>query len=85
MALVKRSRKPVPRRGLSADAFCAWLVEMKEAGLAKNDADCGRLLDISSNSVVTMKKRGADHRTALACRALMHRMEPWGVNLLGSP
>jgi len=58
--------------------FNDWLAAMKAAGLANSDAGCGRLLGISANAVVKLKRRGADMRTALACRALMHRMEPWG-------
>lgn len=59
------------------DAFIAWLADMKSAGLARSDAECARLLGISANSVVSLKKNGADMRTALACRALLHRLEPY--------
>jgi len=62
---------------MTAPQFVAWLAAMKAAGLARSDAECARLLGISANSVVTMKDRGADRRTALACRALLHRLEPW--------
>ena len=58
--------------------FASWLAAMKEAGLARSDAACARLLGVSANSVLAMKERGADRRTALACRALLHRMEPYG-------
>lgn len=62
-------------------AFCAWLADMKSAGLARSDAECARLLGISANSVVTMRRDGVKgssaHRTALACRALLHRLEPY--------
>lgn len=58
--------------------FTKWLAAMKEAGLARSDKACADLLGISANSVVAMKERGADRRTALACRALLHRMEPYG-------
>lgn len=58
-------------------AFCAWLAEMKAAGLARSDVACARLLDVSANAVVAMKRNGTDHRTALACRALLHRLEPY--------
>ena len=58
-------------------SFTNWLADMKSAGLARSDAECARLLGISANSVVAMKKTGADLRTALACRALLHRMEPY--------
>lgn len=63
---------------MTAETFNNWLAEMKSAGLARSDAECARLLGISANSVVSMKKNGADLRTALACRALLHRMEPYG-------
>jgi hypothetical protein len=59
-------------------AFNEWLAAMKLAGLARSDAACARLLGISANSVVKMKQNGTDTRTALACRALFHRLEPWG-------
>lgn len=62
---------------MTAEAFTNWLTEMKSAGLARSDAKCAELLGISANSVVAMKKNGADLRTALACRALLHRMEPY--------
>jgi hypothetical protein len=51
---------------------------MKSAGLARSDAECARQLGISANSVVSMKERGTDRRTALACRALLHRLTPYG-------
>lgn len=64
---------------MSPDEFTNWLADMKAAikGVS-SDADCARLLGVSANAVVDMKKRGADQRTALACRALLHRMPPYG-------
>ena len=62
---------------MTPEAFTAWLAEMRSAGLARSDAAAARLLGISANAVVIMKRRGADHRTALTCRALLHRMEPF--------
>lgn len=58
-------------------AFIDWLAAMKAAGLARSDAAAGRLLGVSANTVLEMKQRGADLRTALACRALLHRLEPY--------
>lgn len=63
---------------MTANAFTEWLAAMKAAGLARSDAECSRLLGVSANAVVLMKRNGADKRTALACRALFHRLEPWG-------
>lgn len=57
--------------------FVGWLAAMKAAGLASSDAAAARLLKVTPNTVVAMKKCGADLRTALACRALFHRLEPW--------
>lgn len=62
---------------MSPEAFIDWLAAMKAAGRATSDAHCGRLLDVSAVSIVKMKKTGTNHRTALACRALFHCMEPW--------
>ena len=63
---------------MTPETFIAWLAEMKAAGLARSDAECARLLRLSTNSIVNMKRDGTDHRTALACRALLHRLEPYG-------
>lgn len=62
---------------MSAASFIAWLAEMKAASLGRSDAACARLLGVSANTVVTFKRDGADLRTALACRALLHRLEPY--------
>lgn len=62
---------------MTADQFTKWLAEMKSAGLARSDAECGRLLGKSADTIVRMKNNGADRTTALACRALLHRMEPY--------
>lgn len=62
---------------MTGTQFVEWLAAMKAAGLIRSDADAARLLGVSANSVVKMKRNGADVRTALACRALFHRLEPW--------
>lgn len=62
---------------MTGAAFVQWLADMKSAGLARSDAECARLLGVSANSVLALKQRGADRRTALACRALLHRLEPY--------
>jgi hypothetical protein len=63
---------------MSPDAFTQWTIEMRKMPFFADDADCGRMLGISANSVVAMKRNGADRRTALACRALLHRLLPYG-------
>jgi hypothetical protein len=63
---------------MTHEQFTKWLAEMKETRRdVRSDADCAKLLGISANSVVTMKKTGADVRTALACSALLHRLDPY--------
>ncbi len=62
---------------MAPEAFTSWLAAMKAAGLARSDAAAARLLGISANAVVRRKKEGATHEVALACRALLHRLDPW--------
>ncbi len=62
---------------MTADQFEQWLDDMRFAKLARSDAACARLLGVHANSIVLFKKQGADTRTALACRALLHRMKPY--------
>ena len=63
--------------GIDGEAFARWLAHMKADGLARSDAAAARLLGVSANTVVALKRDGADRRTALACAALLHRMEPY--------
>ncbi len=63
---------------MTAQQFIDWLADMKSAGLSTSDADCGRQLGLGVQTILNMKRRGADRRTALACRALLHRMTPYG-------
>jgi hypothetical protein len=63
---------------MTPESFCSWLAAMKAAGLARSDAAAARLLGLSANAVCLIKRNGTDRRTALACRALLHRMEPYG-------
>lgn len=63
---------------MTSEVFTAWLADMKSAGFARSDAECARQLGISANGLLKMKKQGADRRTALACRALLHLMKPYG-------
>lgn len=66
---------------MTANDFQRWLDDMKAAGLARSDAAAARSLGLSPNAIVLIKRygtNGADQRTALACRALLHRLEPYG-------
>ena len=62
---------------MTAAAFVQWLDDMNTAGLARSDAECGRMLGRSADQVVRYKTKGADRMVALACRALLHRLEPY--------
>lgn len=62
---------------MTPTAFTKWLADMKSAGLARSDADCAKLLGVHVNSVVKRKREGADTETALACRALLHRLDAY--------
>ncbi len=60
---------------MTPESFKKWLKEMQAKGLASSDAECGRLLGVGAHSIVNMKRRGADTRTALACAALLNGVE----------
>ncbi len=62
---------------MTAAAFRTWLAEMKSAGLARSAAEAGRLLGKSDDQMTRYKRSGADRTIALACRALLHRLEPY--------
>lgn len=62
---------------MNPTAFVQWLVAMKAANLARSDAECGRLLGVSPDTIVRRKSEGCSVEAALACRALFHRLEPW--------
>lgn len=62
---------------MNAEAFNHWLADMKLKGIAKSDAACARLLGVSPNGVLGMKKAGTDYRTALACAALLAGLSPY--------
>lgn len=66
---------------MTPEAFTTWLAAMKAAGLARSDAAAGRLLGKSADTIVRYKRRGVigpeATAIALACRALLHRLEPW--------
>ena len=63
---------------MTAEAFNRWLADMKSAGLARSEAECGRLLDVAPNTLTSYKRRGGSRSLALACRALLHRLTPYG-------
>lgn len=64
---------------MTPEDFRLWLETMQEKGLATSDAHCARLLGVSANSVVTMKKQGADLRTAYACNAILNGLPAFGA------
>jgi hypothetical protein len=65
---------------VTPETFNAWLAAMKAAGRADTDADCAVALDVSRNTIVTLKRNGADRRTALACAALLAGLEAFEGN-----
>jgi hypothetical protein len=61
---------------MSPESFARWLDDMRAAGLATSDAAAARALGITPRAVLDMKARGTDRRTALACCALLARIDP---------
>ena len=64
---------------MTGDDFTAWLAAMRSAGIAPRQLDAAALLQISVQTIATMKRSGTDHRTALACAALLHRLPPYAA------
>ena len=62
---------------MTGEQFQKWLQEMKTARIGTTKAACGRLLGVSKRSVMLYQVQGCDLKTALACRALLHRLEPY--------
>lgn len=62
---------------MTGTQFTAWLAAMKAAGLIRYDNDAAKALGVTNDTIVNMKRKGTDLRTALACRALFHRLQPW--------
>lgn len=58
------------------ESFARWLDDMRGAGLAASDAAAARALGITPRALLDMKARGTDRRTALACAALLARLDP---------
>ena len=62
---------------MTPEEFTTWLAAMKAAGLARSDAECGRLLGMSANSVLNLKKNGGGKWIALACAAVLAGIGPY--------
>jgi hypothetical protein len=60
---------------MSPQSFLNWLSEMAKPPFYASEEECARRLGVIS--IVAMKKNGADLRTSLACRAILHRMKPY--------
>jgi len=67
-------------RVMTSTQFHQWLAAMKAAGLAKSDAECGRLLGRTATQIVTYKRKGCDRAIALACSALLAGLDAYGLN-----
>jgi len=62
---------------MQPESFANWLAAMTAAGLISSKRDAASLLGVTDDTITAYLRRGADLRTALACRALFHRLEPW--------
>lgn len=63
---------------MSAPNFSGWLEEMAKPPFFQSAAGCAALLGVTEATLNNFRQNGADRRTALACTALLHRMEPYG-------
>jgi hypothetical protein len=62
---------------MPAVSFNRWLSEMNAAPFYADEANCARLLGMTLNDLKAARVEGAAASVALACRALLHRLEPY--------
>ena len=62
---------------MTAEDFNAWLAGMFRGGLIQSELGAANLLGVTKNTLTKYKREGTDRKTALACRALYHKMDPW--------
>ena len=62
---------------MTAPQFIEWLAALKAAGLIRFDNDAAKALGVTNDTIVNMKHKGTDTRTALACRALLTSLPPY--------
>lgn len=62
---------------MSPSQFVAWIDAMKARYRIRSNAELARALGIGPHTFSRYLHGGADKRTALACRALYHNLEPW--------
>jgi len=62
---------------MTATQFTQWLAAMKTAGLIRFDNDAAKALGVTNDTIVNMKRKGTDTRTALACAALLSGLPPY--------
>lgn len=56
-----------------------WIALVKAKGLAQTDRDVAAILGRSHDTLAAMRRRGADRHTALACAAVLKKLQPFGV------
>ena len=62
---------------MTPECFDQWLADMKSAGLVTSKKEVAALLGVTDDTITNYSKRGGPHILALACRALIHRLEPY--------
>jgi len=62
---------------MTASQFTQWLAAMKAASLIRFDNDAAKALGVTNDTIVNMKHKGTDTRTALACSALLTGLPPY--------
>lgn len=72
------SRDDVLDGGMAPEEFVSWLAIMKRLPPHDDEDSCRRLLGITERQLTEAKVIGGPRMLALACRALLHRLEPYG-------
>ena len=62
---------------MTGEQFVKWLAEMKTLGLANTDKAAAELLGVTTTTMLNLKAKGTNRRTALACAALVKEIPPF--------
>jgi hypothetical protein len=63
---------------MTPEEVASWLDAMRRHRV-NTDSAAARAIGVSTQTILRMKKFGADRRTAYACRAAYHLLEPWAI------
>tara|TARA_B000000460_G_scaffold248191_1_gene225074 strand:+ start:14125 stop:14316 length:192 start_codon:yes stop_codon:yes gene_type:complete len=62
---------------MTPDQYARWVADMIDAGRARSARQCAMMLGYADKHANRLKDRGGDYRLALACAALLNRVDAY--------